>query len=232
MFYLIFRELVERIPQLSVFEIYQKLHDTILLNKIDFEKADRSDPYRLEFIFSRLLKEFHETVVFNPKEWILMRDLSREEHYNFRTEINPFYEPYCPVVHNIIVDCGYTSKDLVVKYEGIEEEIPLKPPNKMMADPRIMTNKTETKKTEVKKPEAKKPMVKKTVVKKTGVKKPEVNKIEVKKPEPKITVTTKTTPVVRKVIKIPKTNSYLNEIELKKIVRRVSISSDESSNED
>ena len=134
-----FRLFAEKHPKFSVFEIYQKLHDTILLNvSSNFQPTDK-DPRRLNTIFEKLLKEFHETVIYNPKEYILIREHTRNEKFqqHFSLRENPFNEPIIPVLHNIIIDCGYISNGLIINYSAFEEEIPLSAKNIILKDPRM-----------------------------------------------------------------------------------------------
>ncbi len=78
--------------------------------------------------------EFHVMVQFNPKEWLLIRDFTK----NLEIE-NPFNEKIIPIKHNIINVCDYVnaSNDLVINYEAINVEIPLYSLNALLKDPRI-----------------------------------------------------------------------------------------------
>ncbi len=83
-----------------------------------------------------MLIEFHVMVQFNPKEWLLIRDFTK----NLKLEIeNPFNEKIIPIKHNIINVCDYVnaSNDLVINYEAINVEIPLYSLNALLKDPRI-----------------------------------------------------------------------------------------------
>ncbi len=81
-----------------------------------------------------MLIEFHVMVQFNPKEWLLIRDFTK----NLEIE-NPFNEKIIPIKHNIINVCDYVnaSNDLVINYEAINVEIPLYSLNALLKDPRI-----------------------------------------------------------------------------------------------